>query len=179
MYFEETCKSYSIGGRQLCTNWQKLTVSEVYCPLTSKTAEKRRTPQLYELVRIVLSNPFPQNLQNIISPKPLELGGWIFERILTPHHVSHITCHMSFVMCHVSHFTCLMSRIKCHMILYMYIIFKWQFGKASRWRVCYQLLVFYNWLNNFWLFWLNGSVTSAEEEDYLLSDLFNKCQLCL
>ena len=43
-----------------------------------------------------LSDPFPPNLQDIINPKPLELGSWNFH----PHHLSHVTCHVSHVRCH-------------------------------------------------------------------------------
>ena len=38
---------------------------------------------------------FPPNLNNIITPKPWELESWNFERIFSPHHVSHVTCQES------------------------------------------------------------------------------------
>ena len=44
------------------------------------------------------------NLQNIINPKPLELG------TSTPP-----VCHVSHVMCHMSCVTCNMSGVRCHM----------------------------------------------------------------
>ena len=49
-------------------------------------------------------------LQNIINPKPLELGTWYFETMfITPcvsgviYHVSHVTCYVSCSTCHVSY----------------------------------------------------------------------------
>ena len=40
-------------------------------------------------------HPFPPDLQNIIIPKPLEIGSWNFVRIVIPHHVSPVTFHLS------------------------------------------------------------------------------------
>ena len=56
-----------------------------------------------------LIHPLPPNPDNIITPKPLKLGSWNFERTLISHHMSHVMCHMSWVTCHVSHVTCHMS----------------------------------------------------------------------
>ena len=58
--------------------------------------------------------PFPPDLQSIITPKPLELESWFFERMFTPHHVSHVLCHVSHVMCHLSPVTCHLSCVTCH-----------------------------------------------------------------
>ena len=43
--------------------------------------------------------------------RAIELQFW---RRFTPHHVSHIMCHMSCVTCHVSHVMCHMSYVTCH-----------------------------------------------------------------
>ena len=45
---------------------------------------------------------FHLNLQDIINPKPLELGTWTFGSMFTLHHVSHITCQVSGVRCQFS-----------------------------------------------------------------------------
>ena len=50
-----------------------------------------------------VGQPFPPNLQNIINHKPEELGSWNFERMFTPHNMSHVTCCMSRVTCHMSY----------------------------------------------------------------------------
>ena len=76
-----------------------------------------------------LSQHFPQNLQNIITPKPWELESWNFERMFTP--PPGVTCQVSGVMCHMSGVTCQVSGVMCK-------IFFLQSGWASRWRVCYQ-----------------------------------------
>ena len=57
---------------------------------------------------------FLPNLQNIINHKPEELGRWNFERMFTPHYMSHVTCRISRVTCHVSHATCNMSHVLWH-----------------------------------------------------------------
>ena len=49
-----------------------------------------------------LSHCLPPNLQNIITPKPLQLGICNFERVLAS-----FMCHMSHVICHVSHVMCI------------------------------------------------------------------------
>ena len=99
--------------------------------------------------------PATPGLLNTVNPKPEELGGWNFERMIIPHHVScvmynmsHVTCHMSNVTCHMSRVMCHMSHVMCHMthfILFFLLFFR-QSGEAYRWRVCYQrglpLLVF-------------------------------------
>ena len=58
----------------------------------------------------------------IIICKAWELGNWNFERMFTPHNMSHVMYHMSHVMCHVSHVTYHMSCFFCFF----------------QWRVCYQ-----------------------------------------
>ena len=64
-----------------------------------------------------------KNLQNILTPKPWEFESWNFERIFTPYNMSHVRCHVSGVACPMSD-----------------MIFFWQCGGASRWRVCYPSL---------------------------------------
>ena len=44
-----------------------------------------------------------------LTPKPLELGSWNFERRLTSSHLSPVICHLSCVTCHMSRVTCHMS----------------------------------------------------------------------
>ena len=53
VYWKKTVQ-YSILRRGLCTNWQKLIIAEVWCPVSSWPAENRRTAQLSELVCGVL-----------------------------------------------------------------------------------------------------------------------------
>ena len=52
----------------------------------------------------------PTNLLNIVFLKLSELGSWNFYRMFTPHHVLHVTCHVS----HVSA-KCQVLYLKCHM----------------------------------------------------------------
>ena len=80
---------------------------------------------------------FPPNLHNIIPPKPWELESWNFERMLTPHHVSHVMYHVSCVMCQVSGARCQVSGDRCNFFLFL-SFFPGQSCGASRWRVCYQ-----------------------------------------
>ena len=56
-----------------------------------------------------VSDPFPPNFQIIITPKPVKLEIWNFERMFTPHHVSCVTFNMSHDMCHLSCVTCQVS----------------------------------------------------------------------
>ena len=49
---------------------------------------------------VVLHTHFPPNLQNILTPKPLELRTWNCEIMFTTFCVSRVTCHMSCVTCH-------------------------------------------------------------------------------
>ena len=74
---------------------------------------------------ILSSHPFPPNLQDTVYPKPQELGSWIFERMFTHHHVSHVMCHMSGVMCQVSYVRCHMSgvSVRCQMLFIFYLFF--------------------------------------------------------
>ena len=55
------------------------------------------------------------NLQNFITPKPLELVTWNFEAIFTTIKGSCVTCHMSSFTCHMSNVTYHMSHVTCHM----------------------------------------------------------------
>ena len=83
-----------------------------------------------------VSQPFPPNLQNIINRKPEELGSWNFERMFTPHNMSHVTCRMSRVTCHMWHVTCHMSHVTC--CIFFFSSFLELSGEAYWWRVCYQ-----------------------------------------
>ena len=53
--------------------------------------------------------------------------------MFTPHHVSHVRCHMSRVRRQVSPVRCHMSRVTIFSSF-----FSCQSGGTSRWRVCYQ-----------------------------------------
>ena len=63
-----------------------------------------------------LSDPLVQNLQDTVNTKLLELGSWNFEKMFTPHHVSHVRCQVSSVRCHMSRFRCHMSGVTCHFL---------------------------------------------------------------
>ena len=79
-------------------------------------------------------DPFPTDLQNITTPKLLELESWHFEIMFTPHHVSPVRCHLSgvTVRCHLSPVTW------HHLFLFLFYFYYLQSGWASLWRVCYQ-----------------------------------------
>ena len=62
-----------------------------------------------------MSNPFVPNLQNIINPKPLELGTSSFDTMATKPCVLHDTCFMSCVACQVSGVRCQVAHVNCHM----------------------------------------------------------------
>ena len=52
---------------------------------------------------VELTHPFfSSNIQNSFKPKPQELGSWYFDRMFTPHCVSHVMYHVSHVTCHIS-----------------------------------------------------------------------------
>ena len=58
--------------------------------------------------------------------------------------MSHVTCHVSCVMCNMSHVTCHMS----HNFYFILFLFFLQSGEAYQWRVGYQrglprLVLFY------------------------------------
>ena len=55
-----------------------------------------------------VTQPFPPYIQNIITPKLLELESWNFERMFTLNHfqLSRVICRVSGVRCHLSHFKC-------------------------------------------------------------------------
>ena len=79
-----------------------------------------------------VSDPFPPNIQDIISPKPLELGSWHFERIfIPPHHASHVTCH-------VSHLTCQVSGVRCHVPCFFSSCF---FSRTKWWSLSVEGLL--------------------------------------
>ena len=65
-----------------------------------------------------------------MTPKPQPLESWNFERMFTPHSLSHFMFHVSCVLCHV-------SRVTCHIFFFNFFFF-WQSGGVSWWRVCYQ-----------------------------------------
>ena len=54
------------------------------------------------------------NLQNITTPKTLELGTWNSEAMFTTPKESRVTCHLSSVTCQMSHVACHMSHVTCH-----------------------------------------------------------------
>jgi hypothetical protein len=84
-----------------------------------------------------VSHPFPPNLQNIKTAKPLELGTWNFDTIFAVSYTSSVMCHVSCVTCHVSRVTCHGSHVTCHMSR----VTKTKKGTndgASWSRVCYQ-----------------------------------------
>ena len=54
------------------------------------------------LIKWLSDGTFPPNLQYIITPKQWQLDSWKFERMFTPHHVSHVRCQVSYVRCQVS-----------------------------------------------------------------------------
>ena len=60
-------------------------------------------------------DPFPPDLQITFPPKLKELESWNFDRMFTPHQVSHVRCQVS------------------------HILFLLQSGEASLWRVCYNI----------------------------------------
>ena len=57
----------------------------------------------------------PHNLRSILTHKPLGLESLNFERMSTPHHVSHDKCLMSPVTYHLSLVTCQMACVTCHL----------------------------------------------------------------
>ena len=64
-----------------------------------------------------------KHLQNIKTPKPLELKSWIFERMFTPHHLSYVMCHMSCVTCQVPPVTCQLSCVTSHVLPVFFLFF--------------------------------------------------------
>ena len=62
-----------------------------------------------------MSNPFVPNLQNIINPKPLELGTSSFDTMATKPCVLHDTYFMPCVACQVSRVRCQVAHFNCHM----------------------------------------------------------------
>ena len=101
---------------------------------------------IHSLIQSV-HEPFPPDLQNILTPKPLELESWFFLENFNPtpcvtRHVSRVTCHVSRVTCHVSPVTCKKNQQQKHLNFFI----KQKkldnvvelVGGASRWRVCYQ-----------------------------------------
>ena len=95
-----------------------------------------------------LCDPFPPDLQKIITPKPLELGSWYLATMFTTPYVSHVTCHVYSVMrqtscvtCHMSHVKFHVSHVPCNMSIFLFFYFFWQSGEAYRWRFCFQRLV--------------------------------------
>ena len=81
---------------------------------------------------------FPNPNPNCLSK---ELNSWNFERMFTPHQVSHVICHMSHAMCLLSHFYLfLLTKLFC---LYM---------KGQLSRGLPRLVSSSKWLNKIWLF---------------------------
>ena len=56
-----------------------------------------------------VGNPFPPNLQNIITPKNFQLGTWHFGTMFTTHSVSGVTSPVSCVICYMSNVRCQMT----------------------------------------------------------------------
>ena len=73
----------------------------------------------------VIESSFHLNLQDIINPKPLELGTWTFGSMFTLHHVSHITCQVSGVRCQFSRVTCQMSHVIYFILLFFLLWTIW------------------------------------------------------
>ena len=98
-----------------------------------------------------LSHPFPPNLQDIINPKPLELGSWNFACMFTLYHVLYVTCQVSGVRCHMS-----------GLFSFLFFFFG-QSGGACLWRVCYQRglprLIFLLIVSSFIIFNVQNTLT--------------------
>ena len=99
------------------------------------------TPLIWEIFHtwclLLMSQPFPPDIQNIINPKLLELENWNFERMFIPH-------HMSCVMCHVSRVTCPMLPVTCKLLLLfliLFYLFKKNLSHVNYY--CYFLILFY------------------------------------
>ena len=67
-----------------------------------------------------VSQPFPPNLQNIITPKSWELESWNCERMCTLHHLSHVRRPVSCVLCPVSCVRCQVSGVRCQVIIFFF-----------------------------------------------------------
>ena len=57
---------------------------------------------------------FLQNFKNYKS-QTVRARDLTFERMFTPHNMSHVTSHVSSVTCHMSHVTCHMTHVICHL----------------------------------------------------------------
>ena len=97
MSVKKTVRYYSLVGRQLCTNWQKLTVAEVRGPVNSKPTEKRRTPQswscplhsVYHIAAVTSNRGFCGTDISIINQIYLVNLEWINSKNLAPFFQNH------------------------------------------------------------------------------------------
>ena len=85
--------------KKACEAWM---VRRTYPWIVNRPDVARAVLQIPALLTDFLSHTFLPNFQNIITPKLWELDSWIFERMFTPHHMSHFRSHVSNVMCQVS-----------------------------------------------------------------------------
>ena len=79
------------------------------------------------LINWLSESSFSSRSSNVITPKPLELESWSFERMFILHHVSCVPCHMSpvtyymcCITCHLSGVTCHLSHVTCHMSCFQF-----------------------------------------------------------
>ena len=99
--------SKGLGVMMFGRSWGEASVIEWMNQLMTKVFLEQpwlhRVRKHLSLIKWV-SQPFPPNLQNIITPKAWELESWNFERMFNPHHVSHVRCQVLGLRCHTSHF---------------------------------------------------------------------------
>ena len=109
-----------------------------------------------------VTDPFPQNLQNILNPKPIEL------MLYNIHHLSHVMCHMSLVTCNITLFFFTNWWRLCHqrgrprlVLKYITNVIYYSHGFAGRrwllWSCPLRLLLFQSlvvFCNIFWDFFL-------------------------
>ena len=98
---------------------------------------------LNTLIWIIL---FSINLQNPITPKPLELGTWNFDTIFVTSYVSGVRCHMSHVRCHVSGLT-------LYIHIYIFATYCWSYmieGLLSMWPIFCCIFLSSNLGTNWW-----------------------------
>ena len=97
------------------------------------------------LIDWLTESPFSANPSKHHYTKTVRARELTFFENVHPHHVSHVRCQVSVVLCQVSHVRCHMSCVKKIHIFLLFSFFG-QCGGVSRWRVCYQrglpLLVF-------------------------------------
>ena len=73
-----------------------------------------------EFLFVCAQNQWYETTQkNLENPKPSKLRSWNVERTFSPHHVLHVSCHVSCVACQVSGVTCQVSHVTCHMYFFL------------------------------------------------------------